>query len=348
MCTHGRVHLAEGLVKGHLIECAKHNGRFDIRDGSAQRAPVCVGLRTYEVREEGGEVLLNLESAGGAGAALVKQTRRLRVVSNDNVATFIKELVLEPVDGMALEYLPGDYLQLNIPVYEKIRFCDFEVAEPFAAVWRAHHVYDYEARNETATRRNYSLASNPRRDRHLKFNIRIATPPRGQDCDAGVGSSYAWSLKAGDTVSAIGPFGDFHIKDSLKEMVYIGGGAGMAPLRSHLAHLLENMQTQRKISFWYGARSVQELFYTEYFEELARQFNHFRFHVALSEPLAEDEWRGPTGFIHQVLDEKYLRHHSDPAGVDYYLCGPPAMVAAVQRMLDDHHVPLSSIAYDEF
>jgi MocE subfamily Rieske [2Fe-2S] domain protein len=350
MCTHGRVHLAQGLVKGNLIECAKHNGRFDVRDGSVQRPPVCVGLRTYPVKEAAGRLLLNPQSASGAGAAaaLANQTHTFRVVSNHNVATFIKELVLAPIHGDAFRYTPGDYLQLNIPAYDKVRFSDFDVSEPYRATWQAHHVFDYESSNAEPTRRNYSLAGNPQQDAELKFNVRIATPPRGLDCRAGVGSSYVWSLKPGDTVTAIGPFGDFHIKDTLSEMIYIGGGAGMAPLRAHLAHLLENLQTSRKISFWYGARSVQELFYTDYFENLAQRFRNFTFHVALSEPLPQDQWQGPTGFIHNVLNQHYLSGHPNPAAAEYYLCGPPAMVAAVRKMLDDHHVPLSAIACDEF
>ena len=348
MCTHGRVHLAEGFVKGNLIECSKHNGRFDVRDGSVQRPPVCVGLRTYDVQERDGVLLLDMNSAAGAGADLAERSLAFRVVRNDNVATYIKELVLEPVNGTSFDYTPGDYLQLNIPAYEKVRFADFQVGEPFDAAWRAHHVYDYEARNSTPARRNYSFASNPRAERQLKFNIRITTPPRGQDCLAGAGSSYAWSLKPGDTVTAIGPFGDFHIKDTLKEMIYIGGGAGMAPLRSHLSHLLENMRTSRKISFWYGARSSQELFYTDYFESLAERFDNFRFHVALSEPLPEDDWQGPAGFIHTVLNERYLKAHADPAAAEYYLCGPPAMVAAVRGMLEGYCVPGDAIVCDEF
>ena len=182
----------------------------------------------------------------------------------------------------------------------------------------------------------------------LRFNVRIATPPPGQDCAPGVGSSYVFSLKPGDIVSAIGPFGDFHIKPTEREMVYIGGGAGMAPLRAHLSHLLETGNTARKISFWYGARSKQEIYYDGYFEDLAKRHHNFAFHLALSSPLPEDNWTGHLGFIHEVVLEQYLSRHANPRAVEYYLCGPPLMIKACVKMLADLGVPDSQIAYDEF
>jgi len=185
-------------------------------------------------------------------------------------------------------------------------------------------------------------------DGHLRFNVRIATPPRGQDCLAGTGSSYVWSLKPGDRVTAIGPFGDFHIKDTAKEMIYLGGGAGMAPLRSHLSHLLETQQTQRKISYWYGARSRQELFYQDYFERLETEHANFSFHMALSEPQPEDQWDSHTGFIHNVLQNEYLQNHPDPSQIEFYLCGPPAMIQAASQMLAKRGVHKDQIAFDEF
>jgi Na(+)-translocating NADH:ubiquinone oxidoreductase F subunit len=197
-------------------------------------------------------------------------------------------------------------------------------------------------------RRNYSFATNPAADRLLRFNVRIATPPRGQDCPAGAGSSHLFGLKPGDRVAAIGPFGDFHIKDTRREMVYVGGGSGMAPLRSHLSYLFDTLNTERRVSYWYGARARQELFYQDYFEDLARQHPNFTFHAALSEPLPGDRWTSHTGFIHEVLRSEYLASHPDPAAVEYYLCGPPAMVRACADMLRDLGVPPANIAYDEF
>jgi Na(+)-translocating NADH:ubiquinone oxidoreductase F subunit len=282
--------------------------------------------------------------------ARAQKTFRFRVVSNRSVATFIKELVLEPENPAEITaFTPGDYLQLDIPAYDSIRFSDFDIPEPFATVWNNHHLFDLVARNPEAGRRNnYSLASNPLTERALRFNVRIAMPPAGQDCAPGAGSSYVFSLRSGDAVSAIGPLGDFHVKPTKREMVYIGGGAGMAPLRAHLSHLLENERTARKISYWYGARSRQEIFYEDYFQDLANAHHNFTFHLALSAPLPEDNWTGHVGFIHDVVAEHHLRKHPDPDAVEYYLCGPPLMIKACTKMLAAFGVPTHQIAYDEF
>jgi len=349
ICTHGNTHLADGLVKGGIIECPKHNGRFHLSDGSPARAPICRGLATYPLKESGGRLHLNIASAGGAGTRPQK-SYQLRVVSNCNVATFIKELVLEPVDGNeAITFTPGDYLQLDIPAYDEIRFAGFDIPEPYATVWRNQHVFDLVARNPEGTRRNnYSLASNQQNERILRFNVRIATPPPGQDCPPGVGSAYIFNLKPGDAVTAIGPFGDFHVKPTQREAVYIGGGAGMAPLRAHLSWLFETEKTGRKVSFWYGARSRQEIYYEDYFQSLAVAHSNFSFHLALSSPLPGDNWTGHRGFIHEVVLEEQLRGHSNPKALEYYLCGPPQMIKACTRMLADLGVPPNQIAYDEF
>jgi MocE subfamily Rieske [2Fe-2S] domain protein len=349
LCTHGNTHLSDGLVKGGVIECPKHNGRFNLIDGSPARAPVCRGLATYPVLERNGGIFVDVIHAGGAGAR-AQTTFRFRVVSNRSVATFIKELVLEPENPAdVISFTPGDYLQLNIPAYDAIRFRDFDIPEPFRTVWESQHVFDLVARNPMPGKRNnYSLAGNPRTEQRLRFNVRIATPPPGQDCAPGAGSSYVFNLKAGDSVSAIGPFGDFHIKPTQHEMIYIGGGAGMAPLRAHLSHLLESESSARKISYWYGARSRQEIFYEEYFRSLAEAHPNFSFHLALSSPLGEDDWAGHVGFIHEVVLEKYLRNHPNPEAAEYYLCGPPMMIKACNRMLASVGVPAKQIAYDEF
>jgi Na+-transporting NADH:ubiquinone oxidoreductase subunit F len=347
VCTHGNTHLSEGLVIGKTIECSKHNGRFHLLDGSPARAPICRGLATYPIEQVGTRIRVNVERAGGVGARAQK-AYRFRVVSNRNVATFIKELVLEPADG-PVRFTPGDYLQFDIPAYAEIRFRAFEVEEPFATVWRNQHVFDLVARNPQPGRRNnYSLASNQTTESVLRFNVRIATPPPGQDCAPGVGSSYMFSLKPGDYVTGIGPFGDFHVKPTQREMVYIGGGAGMAPLRAHLSHLLETEGTARKISFWYGARSSQEIFYQDYFEALAARHRNFVFRLALSSPLPEDQWGGLNGFIHEVVLREYLQDHPSPISAEYYLCGPPLMIKACNRMLAELGVPAHQIAYDEF
>lgn len=349
ICTHGNNHLSEGLVKDGIIECPKHNGRFNLADGSPARAPICRGLATYPVEDRLGRLFLNVARAGGAGARHEK-TYQLRVVSNHNVATFIKELVLEPADATEkISFTPGDYLQLDIPAYEAIPFSGFEIPEPYATVWKNQHVFDLVATNTGSGRRNnYSLASNQGTERTLRFNVRIATPPPGQDCPPGVGSSYIFNLKPGDIVTAIGPFGDFHIKPTQKEMVYIGGGAGMAPLRAHLSHLLESESSSRKISYWYGARSKQEIYYDAYFQTLAATHPNFHFHLALSSPLPEDAWTGHTGFIHEVVRDAYLGAHDHVGTIEFYLCGPPMMIKACTKMLTDLGVSGDQIAFDEF
>ena len=349
ICTHGNTHLGEGLVKGKIIECPKHNGRFNLEDGSPARAPICRGLATYPIEDRGGRLWLNVEKSGGVGARHEK-TYKLRVVSNQNVSTFIKELVLEPIDANeTIKFTPGDYMQLDIPIYDKIEFREFDIPEPYATVWERQNVFDLSVSNSESDRRNnYSLASNSATERELKFNVRIATPPPGQDCPPGVGSSYVFNLKAGDEVTAIGSFGDFHIKPTQKEMVYIGGGAGMAPLRAHIAHLFETEHTARKVTFWYGARSKQEIFYEDYFNNLADEYHNFDFQLALSDPLDEDNWTGHTGFIHEAVLINYLEDHPKPKGVEFYLCGPPMMIKACTKMLTDLGVSNEQITFDEF
>ncbi|MFM8788689.1 MAG: NADH:ubiquinone reductase (Na(+)-transporting) subunit F [Chthoniobacterales bacterium] len=350
ICTHGNTHLGDGLVKGGIIECPKHNGRFNLADGSPARAPVCRALATYPIEERGGRLWLNVVRAGGAGAR-GQQTLTFRVVSNRSVATFIKELVLEPVDAAEkVAFQPGDYMQLDIPAYDTIRFRDFDIPEPYASVWESQRVFDLVSRNPDGAprRNNYSLACNQASEGILRCNVRVATPPPGQDCPPGVGSAWVFSLKPGDTVTAIGPFGDFHIKPTQKEMVYIGGGAGMAPLRAHLSHLFETENTARKVSYWYGARSAQELYYTDYFESLAARHPNFPFTAALSSPLPGDNWQGPTGFIHEVVLREYLSAHPNAKAVEFYLCGPPMMIKACTRMLSELGVAPQQIAYDEF
>ncbi len=349
VCTHGNTHLADGLVKGKIVECPKHNGRFYLVDGSPARTPICRGLATYPIEERNGRLRLNIEKAGGAGAK-AESTFEFRVLENRRVATFITELTLEPINpDTALKFTPGDYLQIDIPSYDEISYRNLKVPEPFASVWNAHHLFDLRIGNPDSGRRNnYSIANNPAKEGVVKFNVRIAMPPPGQNCPPGVGSSYVYALEPGDPVTAIGSFGDFHIKPSQKEMVYIGGGAGMAPLRAHLSHLFENEATARKISFWYGARSKQEIFYENYFADLVETHPNFRFHLALSEPLPEDGWEGKTGFIHEVVNEHYLKDHPSPETVEYYLCGPPMMIDACNKMLTGLGVSPQQIAFDAF
>lgn len=347
ICTHGNTHLADGLVKGNLIECPKHNGRFSVIDGSVQRAPVCAALSSYTVLKKDDFLYLDLNSRGGRGFAEAKRTRRFKVLSNENVATFIKELVLVPLNDEAIDFKPGEYIQLEIPAYEA-SFEYLQISEPYDRTWKTQNLYHLHVKNETLTRRNYSMASNPGTDKHLKFNVRIALPPPGVDCNSGIGSSYVFGLKPGDEVKVFGPFGDFHIKETSKEMVYIGGGAGMAPLRSHLSFLFETTKTKRKVSYWYGARTMAELYYQKYFNDLAEHHVHFRFEVAFSELQEQQDNVAHTGYIHEVFEEIYLKNHPHPEKIEFYLCGPPAMIEACLKMLRNYKVPEKQIAFDEF
>ncbi len=307
---------------------------------------MCDALKTYEVIEKEGIIYLDINSI----AQLEENTQpfEFRVISNDNVATFIKELVLEPLENnKVLNYQPGDYLKLVIPPHQT-SFRSVNVNEPYIRAWKEMNVFQHHAFSATRTLRNYSLSTNPLIDKQLKFNIRIALPPPGMNCDAGSGSSYVFNLKPGDRVKAEGPYGEFHVKESEREMIYVGGGAGMAPLRSHISWLFDSLQTKRKVSFWYGARSKGELFYDDYFTELSGRSDHFDFQVALSEPRKEDQWDSYTGFIHEVLDREFLSKQDKVIEKEYYLCGPPEMVKAVQKVLAANKVPENQISFDEF
>jgi len=270
------------------------------------------------------------------------------VVANANVATFIKELVLEIEAGVELDFQAGGYIQIDVPPY-RLSFRDFAIEERFRPDWDRYRLWNLVAENDEPVYRAYSMASYPAEKRTVKLNVRIATPPAEKpNVPPGIVSSYIFSLKPGDTVTVSGPYGEFHIKETEKEMVYIGGGAGMAPMRSHVFHLLKSLKSKRKISFWYGARSKREIFYAEEFEALARENPNFSFNLALSEPPPEDNWTGPVGFIHQVVHDRYLAKHEEPEECEYYLCGPPPMIAAVKRMLDGLGVDPAAIALDEF
>jgi Na+-transporting NADH:ubiquinone oxidoreductase subunit F len=271
------------------------------------------------------------------------------VESNHNVATFIKEFVVRLPEGETLDFKPGGYIQIDVPVYHNVRFRDFDVEEEYHEDWDKFKVWDYVANNEEPCFRAYSMANHPAEGNRVMLNIRIATPPpRTVGIPPGVCSSYVFSRKPGDKVTISGPYGEFFIKETDREMCYIGGGAGMAPLRSHIFHLFHTLKTNRRVSYWYGARSLREMFYTEDFEAIEKDFDNFSYHVALSEPLPEDNWKGDTGFIHQVVHDNYLKDHPDIDNIEFYLCGPPMMLTAVQNMLDELGVEKEMIAFDDF
>jgi len=275
------------------------------------------------------------------------------VVSNRNVATFIKEFVVRLPEGETLDFRSGGYIQIDVPRVE-VDFKNIEVEDRFRDEWDKFNMWDLKMKNSEETFRAYSMANHPAEGNIVMLNIRIATPPwdrakgQFQKVNPGICSSYIFSRKPGDKVTLSGPYGEFFIKETDREMLYIGGGAGMAPLRSHLFHLFHTLKTNRKVSYWYGARSKREIFYENEFREIEKQFPNFTFNIALSEPKEEDNWDGYTGFIHQVIYENYLSKMDEPEEIEYYLCGPPMMNTAVQKMLDDLGVPEEMIAYDDF
>ena len=270
------------------------------------------------------------------------------VVSNNNVATFIKELVLQLDSGEILEFKAGAYVQIDIPEYETI-FSSFGVADRYKKVWEQFGFLKLTAKSDEPVYRAYSLANPPGEKSELTFTVRIATPPLDDaDIPPGVGSSFLFHLRPGDRVTLTGPYGDFFVKETEREMCFIGGGAGMAPMRSHIFHQLMEAKTDRKVTFWYGARSRQEMFYDENFSRLDEKNENFSYHVALSDPQPEDAWKGMVGFIHERVYDQYLSSHPDPTEIEYYLCGPPPMVDAVVKMLDDLGVEPEMIAFDTF
>lgn len=275
------------------------------------------------------------------------------VLSNKNVATFIKEFVVKLPEGESLDFESGGYIQIDVPACE-VEYKDMVIEEKYREDWDKLKMWDLKMKNPEPIFRAYSMANHPAEGNIVMLNIRIATPPwdrsknQFMNVNPGICSSYIFSRKPGDKVMVSGPYGEFHIKPTKKEMIYIGGGAGMAPLRSHIFHLFHTQKTDRKVSYWYGARSLREVFYESDFREIEKEFPNFKFNLALSEPLPEDNWDGYVGFIHQVVLDNYLSKHVEPEEIEYYLCGPPMMNSAVFKMLDNLGVPKENIAYDDF
>jgi Na+-transporting NADH:ubiquinone oxidoreductase subunit F len=276
------------------------------------------------------------------------QRWQCRVRSNANVATYIKETVLELPAGEAVPFRAGGYVQIECGPHE-VRFRDFDIGEPYRADWDHYNLWRYVSRVDERVQRAYSLANYPGEGGILILNVRIALPPPGvPEAPPGKMSSFLFGLRAGNEVAVSGPYGHFFARDTDNEMCFVGGGAGMAPMRAHIFDQLERLHTGRKITFWYGARSRREAFYVDDFDRLARQHGNFEWHLALSEPLAQDHWNGPTGFIHQVLYDSYLQRHGAPEDVEYYLCGPPAMIDACRKMLFDLGVEDENVMFDDF
>lgn len=297
------------------------------------------------------------------------------VVSNYNVATFIKEFVVRLPEGEALNFQPGGYIQIDVPGDLNVKFSEFDIRpnpedpagpDKFKPDWDKFNMWGLVMKNDEPCFRAYSMANHPAEGNIVMLNIRIATPPwdrannKWMDVNPGICSSYIFSRKPGDKVTVSGPYGEFHIKNTKKEMIYVGGGAGMAPLRSHLFHLFHTMKTtDRKVSYWYGGRSKRELFYTDHFRKIEAEFPNFTYNIVLSEPMPEDNWKpntsidqrdgdGFTGFVHQALIENYLKNHPEPEEIEFYFCGPPMMNAAVVKMCEDFGVPPENVMFDDF
>jgi len=270
------------------------------------------------------------------------------VRSNDNVATFIKELIIELPESETMDFRAGGYIQIECPPYD-LNYSDIDIPQEYRGDWEKFSLFSLKSIVSKPTLRAYSMANYPDENGIVMLNVRIATPPpNAPDAPPGIMSSYIFGLTPGDKVMVSGPYGDFFARDTDAEMVFIGGGAGMAPMRSHILDQLLRIKTSRRITFWYGARSLHEAFYVDEFNKLAAQHNNFDWHLALSEPLPEDNWDGPTGFIHNVLFDNYLKDHTAPEDCEYYMCGPPVMNAAVISMLDAQGVDPENIMLDDF
>lgn len=270
------------------------------------------------------------------------------VISNDNVATFIKELKLKLPEGEDVHFKAGGYIQIEAPPHV-VNYKDFDIDAEYREDWDKYNIWQYVSKVDEPVIRAYSMANYPGEKGIIMLNVRVASPPpKVPNAPPGKMSSYIFGLKPGDKVTISGPYGEFFIKDTEAEMVYIGGGAGMAPLRSHIFELFKNLKTGRRVTYWYGGRSLRELFYVDHFRKIEAEFPNFTFNIALSEPLPEDNWTGYKGFIHNVLYENYLKTHPAPEDIEYYICGPPMMNQAVFKLLDDMGVEPENIAFDDF
>jgi Na+-transporting NADH:ubiquinone oxidoreductase subunit F len=327
-------------------------------DGGGSILPTETGFFTRKEQNENWRLACQVKVKEDINIGIPKEILGIKkweceVVSNRNVATFIKEFIVKLPEGEVMDFQSGGYIQIDVPKIE-VDFKDMEVEDEYKPEWEEFGMFDLKMKNTEPTYRAYSMANHPGEGNIIMLNIRIATPPwdRAKNnfmkVNPGICSSYIFSRKPGDKVMIAGAFGEFFIKPTEREMMYIGGGAGMAPLRSHLFHLFHTVKSNRKVTYWYGARSKREVFYEEEFRKIEKEFPNFTFNIALSEPKEEDNWNGYTGFIHQVIIDNYLSKHDEPEDIEYYLCGPPMMNDAVNQMLYDYGVPDEMIAFDDF
>ncbi len=330
-CAQCKVNVVEG--GGDILPTEKgHVTRKEEREGCRLSCQVAVkGDMKVEVPEE--------------VFGVKKWTCKVR--SNHNVATFIKELILDLPEGEDVGFRAGGYIQIECPPHE-LDYKNFDIEEEYRDAWDHFNLWQYKSVVKDTVVRAYSMANYPEEKGMIMLNVRVATPPPNTDHPPGIMSSYIFDLKPGDPVVISGPYGEFFAKDTDAEMIFIGGGAGMAPMRSHIFDQFRRLATTRKVSFWYGARSMREAFYVEEFDQIAKEFPNFKWHLALSEPVPEDNWKGYVGFIHQVLHDEYLKDHPAPEDCEYYICGPPMMNAAVFDLLDRMGVEDENILFDDF
>lgn len=326
--------------------------KCQVNEGGGDILPTELGFIKKPERREGVRMACQVKVRQNMKITVPEEVLEVKkwectVRSNDSVATFIKEFIVDLPKGENLNFRAGGYIQIDIPKYD-IAFKDFVIGDEYIGDWKHFKFLDLTCRNEEECYRAYSMANHPAEGNCVMLNIRIATPPPNTHYPPGIASSYIYSLKPGDKVMISGPYGEFFLKETDREIVFIGGGAGMAPMRSHVFDLFQTKKTSRKVSFWYGARSKREIFYEDEFSKIAKENDNFRFEVALSDPQPEDKWEGYKGFIHKVVLDNYLNQHEDPTEIEYYLCGPPLMLSAVNKMLYDLGVEPEMIMYDEF
>jgi Na+-transporting NADH:ubiquinone oxidoreductase subunit F len=327
--------------------------RVDIKAGGGELLPTEVDHISKKEAKQGCRLSCQVSMKENMDIELEEEIFGIKkwdceVVSNDNKATFIKELVLKIPNGESVPFKAGGYIQIEAPPHH-VKYKDFDIPQEYRGDWERFGFFNIESKVEEETIRAYSMANYPEEAGIIMLNVRVAAPPPNNlALPAGKMSSYIWSLKEGDKATISGPFGEFYAKESPAEMVFVGGGAGMAPMRSHIFDQLRRLNTTRPITFWYGARSLREMFYVEDFDMLQKENKNFKWHVALSDPQPEDDWKGDTGFIHNVLLENYLKDHPAPEDCEFYMCGPPMMNAAVINMLKELGVEDENIMLDDF
>lgn len=332
--------------------------RCQVHDGAGSILPTETGYFTRKEQSNNWRLACQVKVKEDLKMSIPQEIMGIKkwectVVSNDNQATFIKEFVVRLPEGETLDFKSGGYIQIDVPKID-VDFKDIVVGDEYREEWEKFGMFDLQMKNPEETFRAYSMANHPAEGNIVMLNIRIATPPFDRvaggfkKVNPGICSSFIFSRKPGDKVTVSGPYGEFFIKETDNEMMFIGGGAGMAPMRSHIFHLFHTVKTGRKVTFWYGARSKKEIFYEDHFRAIEKDFPNFKFTIALSEPLPEDNWTGSKGFIHQVIHDEYLSQHEAPEDVEYYLCGPPMMNDAVTKMLYDLGVPDEMVAFDDF